>query len=219
MPKTKEHPLSVFLRTRREELGLMIIDLEEKIKRDEWAERKVSQPFLSQLEGNFREQAANVGFDVLWSIGLALSVDPMLLYLLSRQEIDRKYIDPKVRSKLFEIKSMDKEPHVSAGEHPLCKFLKDRREELEIGIRDLSRRIEKESLAIKKVSNSYISQVETNFRGFANIVNFDVLWSLGIALKVDPMILYILSRCHIDRKYLNPKARMKLFKIQMIKSA
>ena len=104
MSNTEEHPLCTFLREQREKIGLGVRDIVRKIDKHPLAYVKVSAPFLYQLETNFRDQADKVGMDILWSLGVVLRVDPMKLFLISRRQIDRKFIDPEVRDSFFDVR-------------------------------------------------------------------------------------------------------------------
>lgn len=101
----EEHPLCTFLREKMKGLDLGARDLQRKIENNPLAVTKVSAPFLYQLLDNFRDQADKVGMDVLWSIGVVIRVDPMKLFIMSRnRKIDSKFLEASVRDSFFDVR-------------------------------------------------------------------------------------------------------------------
>ena len=96
----------------------------------------------------------------------------------------------------------------------LGNYLRQRREELGYGIRELCRIVEKKIRTTgNTVSSPYLSQVETGFMD-AEKVSMDFLWAVGAVLQVDPLKLWVLARPAIDRRYLEADARDKLFRVR-----
>jgi transcriptional regulator with XRE-family HTH domain len=60
----------------------------------------VSTGYWSQMETDFRTCSEKVSGEKLWGIGWALSMDPLLLYVLSRK-MDNRYLSATSRDRIF----------------------------------------------------------------------------------------------------------------------
>jgi transcriptional regulator with XRE-family HTH domain len=87
----------MFVRRRRQDLEL---SLRQACALSEQTPFHISMGFWSQFETNFREQSGKLSGEKLVGIGMVLDVDPLLLYVLSREMPDR-YLSKKNRDLLF----------------------------------------------------------------------------------------------------------------------
>ncbi len=94
----------------------------------------------------------------------------------------------------------------------LGDFLREARESLNLGIREMCRLIEKNPRAGGTVSPSYYSQVEHGKNIKPEKISFDFFWAVSIVLEVDPVKLFLLSRPHIPVSMHDPKMRDVIFK-------
>jgi len=95
------------------------------------------------------------------------------------------------------------------------EFVKKRMDKLGLGLREVSRRTDEEiEITGNTVSAGYFSQLLSNEGDHCETVSIDILWSLGVVLKVDPLHLFVLSRPNIDSKYLDPELRKKIFNMK-----
>jgi hypothetical protein len=86
------------------------------------------------------------------------------------------------------------------GKYILGEILKKRREDLNIGVRELCRNIDKSALAGKhRVSPSYYSQVENAAGIRPEKTTMDFFWAVSTALDLDPMELFLASRPNIPK--------------------
>lgn len=97
------------------------------------------------------------------------------------------------------------------NEYPLGKFLHERRTQLGLTMRELSRKIDDSRAAGGTVSFPYYSQVESGKGIKPEKISMDFFWAVSVVLGTDPLELFILSRPNIPRKMLNRKLRLRLF--------
>lgn len=189
---------SAFIAKRREELELSTRRVCELTESPFVASPIKSPIYLSRLERNITEHvdAAKVSADKLWALGIALKVNPLQLFALSRN------MDEKLIEWPFAIKDTD---HQMFG-----KFLHDRRKELKFTFKDIENQSKTDARIPDSISSSYFSQIEADFRGQSSKVEADRFWSIGVVLDVDPLLLYVLSR-NLDSKLLSSKNRDNLF--------
>lgn len=96
---------------------------------------------------------------------------------------------------------------------PLGKYLRARREELGLGLREVARLTERKVKACGiRVSSPYLSQVESGWAD-PEKVSMDVLWALGVVLGVEPSVLWVMAREGIDRRYFQAAERKKIFRV------
>lgn len=183
---------SAFLKSRRMALNLGLREL-CRLTEKPFVPEPVSPTYYSRLEndggiGGYAKMA-NVSIDKLWAIGVGLHVSPLLLFSLSRGLAMREF------------------SVVNSDPMEIGPFLRKRRHEMGLSIRESCSRAEKAGYPI---SMGFWSQFETNFRGQSSKISGDKLWSIGCALDVDPLLLYVLSR-NIDPRFLNIGPRQRLF--------
>lgn len=154
-----------------------------------------SAVYISRLEsGNSEEMPVeSVTIDKMWALGTVLLVNPFELFLSSR---DKEYLLPE----LSRVTIRECAPALFGD------FLRARRADLGLSIREASERA-----TPWDVSLGYWSQMETDFRHCSSKISGEKLWSIGTALGIDPLLLYVLSR-GIDARYLNAISRERLFK-------
>lgn len=86
-----------FLREKRKLLDLTITAVGEVSKQHPWS---ISYGYLSQLEDCSQDHWTAVSAEKLWTLGRIYDVDPLLMYVLSRQ-IDSSFLSASLRDKLF----------------------------------------------------------------------------------------------------------------------
>lgn len=96
------------------------------------------------------------------------------------------------------------------GQSDLGRFIKEERERQGRGLRELCRDVEGKSACGGRFSPSYLSQIETGLQDPSK-TSADFLWAVGCALGIDPCLLFVVSRRHIDRRFLEREERSKLF--------
>lgn len=98
----------------------------------------------------------------------------------------------------------------------LGRYLKARREELGLGIREVTRLSDLKLKACgARLSPGYVSQVESGWAD-PEKVSGDFLWAIGIVLEVSLELLWVLARPKIDRRYLSASERRKVFRIDSV---
>ncbi len=95
-------PLGQLLYEKRTKAGLSIVDVCAAIKNLSKQNQciNISSSYYCQVEGNLKK-IDKISLDFLWAVGIVLGVDPMELYLLSRPQIDRRYLKKVERDSLF----------------------------------------------------------------------------------------------------------------------
>lgn len=94
----------------------------------------------------------------------------------------------------------------------LGDFIRKEREARGIGSRELCELTASlRGRSGRGISSGYLSQVETGYADMEK-VSMDVLWAIGVALEIDPLKLFVLSRPHIDQRYLASGERRRLFR-------
>jgi transcriptional regulator with XRE-family HTH domain len=66
-------------------------------------------------------------------------------------------------------------------------------------------------IAVAKVSPSYYSQIESGKGIRPEKITIEMLWSIGLVLKVDPLELFVRKYPDLPQKYLLKSERDKLF--------
>ena len=191
---------SMFLQSRRQTLDLGIRELCRKTDRLPFP---VSASYLSRLESGTSIDVSKVSLDVLWSLGVELQTDPLKLFALANG-LDR-FVEVSARDTLFSIRDV--------GADTLGSYLKARRHQLNLGLRELSSLIDRNPSAAFPLSPGFLSQVENNMRDQSARVSGEKLWSLGVVLGVDPLCLFVLSR-GLDPRYLQAASRDRLFLVR-----
>jgi len=182
------------IRERRVGLGLGVRE----------AARLTTQPFvpspiksavyISRLEdGSSTDMpVASVTIDKMWGLGVVLHINPFELFLSSRKREDL-------------VASLSRFTVRDCTERDFGNFVRGRRAFLNLSMREAS------ALSVPwSVSTGYWSQMETDFRDCAGKISGEKLWGIAVALDVDPLLLYVLSR-KIDPRYLNSVSRDRLF--------
>lgn len=147
----------------------------------------VSPSYLSRIERDSGEiESDHVSIDTLWSLGVAMEIDPLLLFVLSRPDLSDRLLNREIREKLFLTWDV---PDV-----PLGVFLRARRHDLGITMSEVEILSHRAPHATFGISTGFLSQVETDFRGASAKISGDKLWALGVVLRVDPLALFVLSR-------------------------
>lgn len=102
---------------------------------------------------------------------------------------------------------------VMQQEETLGQFLRRRREELGLGLREVCRLSEKNPNCGRKLSSGYYARVETE-DPTVNVdkITMDFFWAVGVVLEVDPLKLFVLSRPEIPRRFLEKLQREKIFR-------
>lgn len=189
--------LSNMIRERRLELGLGIRETARQTERPFVPHPIRSAVYLSRIENKIVEEmrAEAVSIDKLWAIGVALRLQPLAMFAVSRSMPELLDLVPNF--------ALRDGVAGSFGE-----FLRNRRKELDFSMRTF---IEEASrLSPWPISAPYLSQLETDFEGISERVQAEKLWSIGRVLNVDPLLLYVLSR-KIDNRYLRYSFRNSLF--------
>lgn len=153
--------------------------------------------YISRLENPAKEnmRAEAVSIDKLWALGVALTIQPLVLFASSRSM-------PELVGQIATFSLRNTEP-VS-----FSNFLRDRRNSLGMTLRE----VEKQSASLSPwgISTGYLSQLETCYESLSETVSAEKFWALGRVYDVDPLLMYVLSR-NIDPRYLSAKSRDRLF--------
>jgi len=154
-----------------------------------------SAVYISRLEsGNSADMPVqSVTIDKCWALGAVLRIHPFSLFLSSRERDD---LIPHLAD--FPIREC------TAGD--VGQFLRARRAELGLSMREAADLAEP-----WHVSLGYWSQIETDFRECGTKISGEKLWGMGVALGIDPALLYVLSR-RMDARYLKAESRDRLFR-------
>lgn len=189
--------LSDMIRERRLELGFGIREAARHTERLFVPQPIRSAIYLTRIEQKIVEEmrAEAVSIDKLWAIGVALRLQPLKMFAVSRNMPQLLDLIPT-----FALRDG------VAGS--FGDFLRNRRKKLSLCMRDVVE--EADRVSPWPISAPYLSQLETNFEGVSERVQAEKLWSLGRVLDVDPLLLYVLSR-KIDDRYLRYSFRNSLF--------
>jgi len=78
----------------------------------------------------------------------------------------------------------------------LSKMLRERREQLKLGVRETARLTERPFVPYPIKSAIYLSRLENKVKEEmrAEAVSIDKLWALGVALKISPLEFFAISR-------------------------
>lgn len=91
-------PFHQFLKARRLAFDLTLRDVETKVTSlSPWG---ISSGYLSQLETDDDKLSERISAEKLWALGRMYGVDPLLMYVMSRN-IDPRYLSAKSRDRLF----------------------------------------------------------------------------------------------------------------------
>ena len=90
----------LYLRTRRHDLSFTLGDVSLMSKGSAAEEFWISPSFLSQVETDHRGMSSRISGEKLWSLGVVLRVDPLALFVLSRN-LDAGLHERKRRRSLF----------------------------------------------------------------------------------------------------------------------
>ena len=186
---------SSLIRGRRLDLGLGVREAARLTVKPFIPSPIKSAVYISRLEAGHSAEmpVESVTIDKMWALGSVLSINPFELFLRSR---DVEYLLPEMaRCEVRECEA------VLFGD-----LLRSRRAELGLSMREAAERV-----TLWDVSLGYWSQMETDFRGYSAKVSGERLWSVGIALGIDPLLLYVVSR-GVDARYLNAESRERLFR-------
>ena len=95
-------PLGHLLYEKRMNTGMSIVDVCAAIKEmsREGKCLNISSSYYCQVEGNLK-RIDKISLDFLWAVGIVLGVDPLELYLLSRPQLDQRFLDKAERERLF----------------------------------------------------------------------------------------------------------------------
>lgn len=97
-----EESFGEVIRGARERMGFKGRELVRYMENHPWTGGAISSGYLSSLERG-KVDAAKVSIDLLWSLGVALEIDPLYLFVLSRPHISRKFLKAEDRRKLFHV--------------------------------------------------------------------------------------------------------------------
>jgi transcriptional regulator with XRE-family HTH domain len=147
----------------------------------------ISPAYLSRVEHQAGHiDPEQISLDKLWALGVVLEVDPLLLFVVSRPQLDPRLYRRAYRERLFDVCDV---PDIGMG-----VFLKNRRYELGLTMHEVESYSHRTPHACFGISSGFLSQIETDFRGVGERVSGEKLWALGVVLRVDPLALYALSR-------------------------
>lgn len=185
------------IRSRREQLKQGVRETARMTMRPFVPQPILSPVYISRLENKVVEElrADAVSIDKLWALGVALRMQPLVLFAESRGM-------PELMDKFDGFVLRDCEAcHLSV-------FLRGLRHGLGLTLRQVEAR--SNSVSPWGICTGYLSQLETNDQGLSERVQAEKLWALGLVLGVDPLLLYVLSR-KIDARYLSSRSRDRLF--------
>jgi len=169
----------------RRQSGLGLRELCRKTEQTGSLSGPLSIAYLSRIEnGGVHNDLSKVSIDKLWALGVALSVDPLLLFVL-KAELPAKYLDHETRKSLFDVRDV---PDMRFGE-----YVRNLRHALDLSLADVSKAA-KVDPARFGISPGYLSQVETGDDDLVSKVTGERLWALGCIYRVDPLALFCLSR-------------------------
>ncbi|KAA0888812.1 helix-turn-helix domain-containing protein [Oryzomonas rubra] len=184
---------SELIHKRRLDLGLGVREMCRATERSHIPSPIKSAVYISRLEADDQKdmKVESASIDKLWAMGAVLQISPLILFLESRDRTDLLEQIPK-----FAIRKC--EPTT------FMHFIRSVREQLRYSLRDMVK-----AAVPWGVSVGYWSQLENDPES-GPTTSGEKLWSLGVALDVDPLLLYVLSR-NMDVRYLNPDSRDRLF--------
>jgi transcriptional regulator with XRE-family HTH domain len=91
-------PFNVFLKNTRLGLGLTLQEVSDKAEAlSPWG---ISFNYLSDVEIDRDGVSERLSAEKMWALGMAYSVDPLLMYVMSRH-VDPKFLVPLHRDRLF----------------------------------------------------------------------------------------------------------------------
>lgn len=185
------------IRSRREQLKQGVRETARLSIRPYVPQPIVSPVYISRLENKVEEElrADAVSIDKLWALGVALRMQPLVLFAASRGL-------PELINKIDDFLLRDCDPvHLST-------FLRRLRHGLNLTLREVEDR--SRLVSPWSICPAYLSQLETDDDHLSERVQAEKLWTLGSVLGVDPLLLYVLSR-KVDPRYLSGASRDRLF--------
>lgn len=158
----------------------------------------MSAIYITRIENLVREEmkAESISIDKLWALGVALEVNPLILFAHSRELPE--LVDQIPTFALRECDPFD----------DFSKWLRERRKGLGMTLRDVESA--SGSASPWSISTGYLCQLEDCDSDHASTVSAEKLWALGRVYDVDPLLMYILSR-KVDPRYLRAASRDRLF--------
>lgn len=154
--------------------------------------------YISRLENVVREEmkAEAISIDKLWALGVALEMQPLILFAYSREM-------PELVDQIhaFSIRECDPCDDFSS-------WLHTKRKALGYTLRDVESR--SSGVSPWSISTGYLSQLEGSSHDHASTVSAEKLWTLGRVYDVDPLLMYVLSR-KVDPRFLKAASRDRLF--------
>jgi transcriptional regulator with XRE-family HTH domain len=184
----------------RRESGLGLRELCRQSDKDGSLTQPISIAYLSRIgNGGLHNDLSKITIDKLWSLGVALGVDPLLLFVV-KAGLPVKYLDHPTRMSLFDVRDV---PNMRFGE-----YIRGMRHALELTLAEVNA-LAKLDPARYGMSPGYLVQVETYADEFVKNVSGEKLWALGCLYRVDPLALFCLSRGMTS--LLDSKTRNSLF--------
>lgn len=188
--------LAQVIKDRRTKLGLGVRGCARATEKP-WVPFPIkSAIYISRLENKVEEEqrADAVSIDKLWALGVALEMQPLILFAYSRSM-------PELVDQIpfFGLRECDPAS--------FYQFLVDTRKSLKLTLRDVE---EKSASCPWKISTGYLCQLEDGSSDHYTTVSAEKLWTLGRIYDVDPLLMYVLSR-GIDPRYLKATSRDRMF--------
>lgn len=184
------------IRDRRLALGLGIRETARLTEKSFVPHPIKSAVYLSRIENKVIEEmrAEAVSIDKLWAIGVALRLQPLAMFAISRNL-------PELEAFINSFAVREIEPT------SFCLYLRGRRKDLRFTLNDVAEK--SRFLSPWDISPNYLSQLET-IDTMAERLQGEKLWAIGRVLDVDPLLLYVLAR-KIEPRYLSAASRDRLF--------
>lgn len=172
---------AMFLRARRQELGLGVRET-TSLTCGEHVPYPIRTPnYISRIE-NYNIDSLrpdHVSIDKLWALGFALKCNPLKLFAYSR---NKQELEQEINS--FNFKNASKtttfESYILGVKNAMNLTIHE--------VSELSRKVSPWS-----ISQPYFSQITTDAKDKGK-VQAEILWAIGSALSIDPLLLYVLSR-------------------------
>lgn len=99
--KISNYQLGEVLRQARQAKDLGVRELCRVIERNPNTGLKVSYSYYSQVENGANLRPEKISMDFFWAVGIVLGIDPLKLFVLSRPQIPRDFVDAKKRDRFF----------------------------------------------------------------------------------------------------------------------
>ena len=177
--------LGEFIHDLRRESGLGLRELCRETDRAGSLSQPISIAYLSRIEnGGVHNDLSKVTIDKLWALGITLSVDPLLLFVL-KADLPAKYLEREARDRLFPVRDV---PAMRFGE-----YIRNLRHEQDLTLSQVSAATKVDPSRFG-ISPGYLVQIETYDDAFVKNVTGEKLWALGCLYHIDPLALFCLSR-------------------------